>query len=69
MDAERVKKDKGIILHTEYDLKETNVPEGHYSAVFTSRILDCKVDVMAQFATYRQNRTAVRAGYRRQEHL
>ena len=51
MDAERVKKDKGIILYTEYDLKETNVPEGHYSAVFTSRILDCKVDVMAQFAT------------------
>ena len=51
MDAERVKEDKGIILYTEYDLKETNVPEGHYSAVFTSRILDCKVDVMAQFAT------------------
>ena len=51
MDVERIKKDKGIILHTEYDLKETNVPEGHYSAVFTSRILDCKVDVMAQFAT------------------
>ena len=51
MDVERVKKDKGIILYTEYDLKETNVPEGHYSAVFTSRILDCKVDVMAQFAT------------------
>lgn len=51
MDVERVKKDKGIILYTEYDLKKVNVPEGHYSAVFTSRILDCKVDSMAQFAT------------------
>lgn len=51
MDIDKVKQDEGVMLHTEYDLERNNIPDGHYNAVFTSRILDCSVDVMAEFAT------------------
>lgn len=51
MNIDRVKQDKGVMLYTEYNIALDNIPEGHYDAVFTSRILDCRVDVMANFAT------------------
>ena len=44
--------DGALMLQTEFSLNQNGgIPDGHYSAVFTSRIRDNNIDAMADFAT------------------
>ena len=44
--------DGALVLQTELSLNQNGgIPDGHYSAVFTSRIRDNNIDAMADFAT------------------
>ena len=50
---EALKQHERILLLTEYETlrKDNTLPEGEYTFIQRSRILDCNVDVMANFAT------------------
>lgn len=50
---EALKQHDRILLLTEYEIlrKDNTLPEGQYTFTQKSRILDCNVDVMANFAT------------------
>ena len=53
INKETLKQHERVLLLTEYETlrKDNTLPEGRYTFIHKSRILDCNVDVMANFAT------------------